>query len=196
MATVPDYSHVVRDLAATFGPLDTHDRSGAFTELAAAVLHSHDPNFGHLRKFGSQNQYNGHAVDAVLYKATGQAIDLIIGSAEPGARVGWGVEEIPRYTDAEKYWMAPMGLPPGDEDEEPQQPPAHPPEAPWLDILDEMEGLRADFAAESLAREKRDEMIIAVLGRLENSARQPRAIEMKVPAFGGTARGTLKPAAE
>lgn len=184
MATVPDYSHVVRDLAASFGPLDTHDRSGAFTELAAAVLHSHDPNFGHLRKFGSQNQYHGHAVDAVLYKATGQAIDLIIGSAEPGARVGWAVEEVPRYTDAEKYWMAPMGLPPGDEEEESPVEPTNP--QPVCKCADLIEAI--------------DALSLKVDALTEACTHQPEPVPVKVsfpvyrgrvPTFGGSV--TLTP---
>lgn len=126
--SVPDYSALVRDAALAFGrPLDSHDACGAFNEFAVDLLHKKDPNFGHLKKTGAQTQYKGHAVDATLYKATGQAVDLIIGSkvASPQtpAKPGWGVD-IPRYGADD--WISPVALPPGDEEpdtpEKPEQP--------------------------------------------------------------------------
>ena len=46
---------------------------GKFTEKVVCAL---TPEFKHLKKFGGQNNYDGHAVDAVLHVATGYAVDI------------------------------------------------------------------------------------------------------------------------
>lgn len=59
---------------------------------------------GHLKKSGTQTQYNGHAIDAFLY-ADGegnpdglfQAVDIIKDAETNHASVGWSID-IPRYT--------------------------------------------------------------------------------------------------
>jgi hypothetical protein len=122
--SVPDYSHIVRQRAALFGPLDSHERCGEFVEYVAPFLHAHDANFGHLKKHPGQTQYNGHAADAVLYKATGQAVDIIgaskIASPQNPGTPAWGVD-IPRYTAAD--WINPSSLPSGDEEDDALPPP-------------------------------------------------------------------------
>lgn len=71
--------------------LTTKEGCGAFTEACCTVLHNeHSHEWGHVRKTGAQNQYNGHAVDALMLKIstpnTPAAIyDIIVNSEAPGA---------------------------------------------------------------------------------------------------------------
>lgn len=73
--------------AGTFD-LSTHDGCGLFTEACCLNLHQQvSPAWGHIRKTGAQNQYNGHAVDA-LYLLGGQGYgvyDIIHDSVAPDA---------------------------------------------------------------------------------------------------------------
>lgn len=46
--------------------LTTHDGCGVFTEACCSALHdNHSVSWGHIKKTGAQEQYNGHAIDAV-----------------------------------------------------------------------------------------------------------------------------------
>lgn len=58
---------------------------GAFTEAAVTAMHDVDARWGHIKKNPGQNQYNGHAVDAVVYKnpdgVTGEIFDIVSGGA-------------------------------------------------------------------------------------------------------------------
>lgn len=123
--TVPNLLHVVEKAHRDFGPLTSHARCGQFGEYCIAILHAIDPNIGHLKKHPGQTQYHGHAVDAALYRATGQAIDIIgsskIASVEHPAQPAWGVEADARYTI--KDWISPASLPPGDEEDDAPPPP-------------------------------------------------------------------------
>jgi hypothetical protein len=67
--------------------LSTHDGCGRFTEACCTELHAQDPMWGHIRKTGGQNQYNGHAVDAVyLLAGSGAGVyDIIHDSVSPNA---------------------------------------------------------------------------------------------------------------
>jgi hypothetical protein len=127
--SVPNRFIVVDRVFAESGPWDltTHDGCGLFTEAAARALWREDPDFGHLRKTPGHNQYNGHAVDAVLYRPTGQTIDLIAFSETPQARPAWQ-EDIPRYSDAD--WYAPDLLEPVPAPVDPPPPPVDPPPPP------------------------------------------------------------------
>jgi hypothetical protein len=131
--SVPDYSHIVRQRAALFGVLDSHERCGQFVEYVAPFLFAADANFGHLKKRPGQTQYNGHAADAVLYKKTGQAVDIIgaskIASPQNPGTPAWGVD-VPRYTEAD--WMSPNSLPPGDEEDDALPPPTPKDEKPHV----------------------------------------------------------------
>lgn len=50
--------------------LRTHDGCGLFTEACCTSIHvSLDDNCGHIKKTGAQNQFNGHAVDAIQFRA-------------------------------------------------------------------------------------------------------------------------------
>lgn len=53
--------------------LSKKEDCGKFTEAVCAELHKNHSNYwGHIRKFGAQNQFNGHAVDAIfLLKSVG-----------------------------------------------------------------------------------------------------------------------------
>lgn len=113
--SVPNLKAIVVKRHKQFGPLTSKARCGQFTEAVVVDLHAIDPNFGHLRKFGSSTQYHGHGVDVVLYKATGQAVDIIkaskLASDTRPCEPTWGVEREARYTDSDTYWMPPIGVP-------------------------------------------------------------------------------------
>lgn len=68
--------------------LSTHDGCGKFTEDCCTALHDFNNQWwGHIRKTSGQNQYNGHAVDAVMLAAgTNPGIyDIIHDSVSPNA---------------------------------------------------------------------------------------------------------------
>lgn len=70
--------------------LNTKEGCGKFTEACCKSLHELlDTSYGHLRKSGAQNQYNGHAVDA-LQRLSPQLeagiFDIIISSESPQAQ--------------------------------------------------------------------------------------------------------------
>jgi len=60
------------------------DGRGAFTGAVVNALNAQDPAWGHIKKFGGQNQYNGHAVDAINWKnpdgVTAEIYDIVSGS--------------------------------------------------------------------------------------------------------------------
>ena len=64
--------------AATHPNLATKVGCGTFTENCCEALHNQmHPAWGHVKKTGAQNQYNGHAVDAVMLLVPS-------GSTQPG----------------------------------------------------------------------------------------------------------------
>lgn len=71
--------------------LTTKEGCGLFTEECCRQLHNiHSTSWGHVKKTGAQNQYNGHAVDAIMLKNSmpncDKAIyDIIVNSEAPGA---------------------------------------------------------------------------------------------------------------
>lgn len=71
--------------------LSTKEGSGLFTEACCTELHNvHSSSWGHVKKHGQQNQYNGHAVDAIMLKNSmpdcDKAIyDIIVNSESPNA---------------------------------------------------------------------------------------------------------------
>ncbi len=72
--------------------LKTKEGCGKFTEACCTDLHvKHSSLWGHVKKTGAQNQYNGHAVDAVMLLANTQGIfagiyDIIFSSESPEAK--------------------------------------------------------------------------------------------------------------
>jgi hypothetical protein len=71
--------------------LTTKEGCGKFTEACCTELHNrHSNDWGHVRKEPSQNQWNGHGVDAImLARATPNTpaaiYDIIVNSEAPGA---------------------------------------------------------------------------------------------------------------
>src|SRR5690606_7735545 len=126
---VPDYSKEIARIAADFGALVSQQACGEFTEYAAKRLHALDPSIGHLRKSRSQRQFNGHAVDALLHRPTGTAIDIIKASKEasplkPGEAM-WLVEAVARYGNDD--WIDPDSVNPSPEPEPEPHPEPEPP---------------------------------------------------------------------
>lgn len=67
--------------------LETKQGCGEFVEDCCDALHASDPMWGHIKKTGAQNQWNGHAVDALML-AAGEACgiyDIIHDSESPNA---------------------------------------------------------------------------------------------------------------
>lgn len=73
--------------------LSTKDGCGKFTEACCTNLHDgHSVTWGHVKKSGAQNQFNGHAVDAVMLLVPNQdetragIYDLIFSSESTNAK--------------------------------------------------------------------------------------------------------------
>lgn len=66
----------------------TEEGCGRFTEACCAALHEINPQWGHIKKVGAQNQFNGHAVDAIQLLAGEQKgiYDIIVDSESPNAK--------------------------------------------------------------------------------------------------------------
>lgn len=79
--------------------------SETFIDYLVNVLK--DKNVGHLRKYGAQTQYNGHAIDALCYydpsRNTYQSVDFIGGAEGPNASGTWTVQEV-YYTSKDWYY--------------------------------------------------------------------------------------------
>lgn len=117
--SVPNHEAVIDAVYARGGwDLTTKAGCGKFREACAWALHQIDPLWGDLKKKASQNNYLGRAVDAVLWKGTGQAVDIIVKSESADARPGWQVD-IPRYSDAD--WLMPVAV--SEPEPEPEPPP-------------------------------------------------------------------------
>jgi len=65
--------------------------NGVFVESAVRAMHDINSGFGHLRKNPGSTQYNGHAIDATVYKRTDgilESIDFISGNSDPSLHGG------------------------------------------------------------------------------------------------------------
>lgn len=151
---VPDYRHVVDTLYARGGwTITTKEGAGHFTEAAAAALHFVDAEFGHLRKPANRTHVvdqwgNRHAVDVVLYKASGQIVDIITDAGEPGARVSWGPGTEHEYSPDDWYAPRDAEIPP----------PLTPPEDDRLNqILDTLIGIQNALALLAEAVDKQSQ---------------------------------------
>jgi hypothetical protein len=87
---------------------------GQFTRLAACALAGE--GFGLLSKNPGENQYQGFAVDAIIYQKSNQVIDIISQNESPNASPGWA--EVPKRSG--NNWAAPVGC-------SPVEPPPPPP---------------------------------------------------------------------
>lgn len=111
--SVPNHQSIVAALYARGGhTLTTKEGAGRFTEAAASALHFVDRSWGHLRKPAGRThvvdaQGNRHAVDVVLYRATGAIVDIIRDAGGPGAGLSWGVGADGEYGMDD--WYAPSG---------------------------------------------------------------------------------------
>jgi hypothetical protein len=83
--------------------LATHEGCGLFTEACADALHEqHSEMWGHIAKDPGQNQYNGHAVDALMLLANGPGTqagiyDIIYSSVSYEAKPVCNYVEPPNY---------------------------------------------------------------------------------------------------
>jgi hypothetical protein len=116
--SVPDYRQIVAQVFATGGyTITTKAGAGLFVEAAARALHLLDAQWGHLRKPEGRThvvdaQGNRHAVDVVLYRRTGQIVDIIRDAGEPGADLSWGEGREGEYDDGDWYAPVPTTRPP------------------------------------------------------------------------------------
>lgn len=110
--STPNHAEIVNQVFARGGwTLSSKEGAGAFCEAVVSALHAVDPEWGHLKKSGAQNQFNGHAVDAALYRATGNTADFIYAAGDADARPSWGVNEDDHYPASS--WVAPAPPAPG-----------------------------------------------------------------------------------
>jgi hypothetical protein len=76
----------------TIHDLTTHDGCGKFTEDCCKALHEqHNITWGHVRKSGAQEQYNGHAIDAIqilmaVTNTPAGTYDIVQSSQSPSAK--------------------------------------------------------------------------------------------------------------
>lgn len=81
---------------------DEPDGRGAFIEAVVNQLRGMDARWGHVRKNPGQNQYNGHAVDAINFKCddetTAEIYDIVGGGGTPT----WGY--VNRSAANRKLW--------------------------------------------------------------------------------------------
>ena len=112
--SVPDYraqSKAFFDIKNPKYNFEHKEDCGKYTEEFVVYFRDviGDKNIFHLRKYGAATQYNGHAIDAVLYfdpeRGTYQSVDLI-GSAEGpdvNASGTWTVQQV--YYEAKDAYL-------------------------------------------------------------------------------------------
>lgn len=85
---------------------------GEFTERCVWELSRGDSRWGHVKKEPGQNQFNGHAVDAMMYRTEpDHAIDIIQGAGDQvPTNPTWGETE-----SGGQEWMAPIPVSGGGE---------------------------------------------------------------------------------
>lgn len=92
---------IINEIFATgLHSLASKEGCGRFTEACCAALHEINPMWGHIRKTGAQNQFNGHAVDALqLLTGEGNGIfDIILDSESPNAKPSFNRKGDPEPT--------------------------------------------------------------------------------------------------
>lgn len=88
-----------------------------FLREATRHLYEQDPNWGLLTKVPGQNQCSatacgngvscGYAVDAIIYRATNQVVDIIVAIGSPGASLAWQLVGKLDYN----HWAPPPCMP-------------------------------------------------------------------------------------
>jgi len=108
MTEIPYEFDIVQEVNNEFPHLlqqNTGATAGEFTERVVWELSRKDSNWGHVGKRPGQNQHNGHAIDAIMYRAVpDKVVDIIIGAGdETPTNPAWG-EDI----SAGQPWMEPI----------------------------------------------------------------------------------------
>lgn len=102
--------------AAVFD-LSTKEGCGTYTEACVEALHAEQSKgWGHIRKAPGQNQWNGHAVDAILLLAAAGdtaagCYDIIWSTESPEAKPIWSYKG-PDPNAAQVWYYGPMPAPP------------------------------------------------------------------------------------
>lgn len=88
-----DPFEIIKQVYATgLYDLKTKEGCGRFTEACCKRLHEeHSPSWGHVKKTGAQNQFNGHAVDAIMllvgaHETDAGTYDIVFSSESPDAK--------------------------------------------------------------------------------------------------------------
>jgi hypothetical protein len=125
------------DTVFTRGGFDLRTKGGCglFTEAIVWELEQRESGqWWHLKKSAGQNNWHGHAVDAVLHGPTGYAIDVISSSESSSAKPNWHVDKKPdggpRYKDRTDLQLDPFPPVGGDPTPPPEPPPQPPPVPP------------------------------------------------------------------
>jgi len=171
--------------------LNTSGACGRLTEYIAQVLHQADSGWGLLSKSPGEHQYNGHAIDAVIYRPTQQVIDLMSGAGDrdPDSgvpidqqhdiRIKW--DEVAKRPGNE--WMDPGG-------DVPPPPPQPPPDD------DAIKQLTKSVAALNARADSQQAQLIGIKEELVGAANAYRemtdritALEQRPTTTGGHVKG-------
>lgn len=124
---IPNYKHIVTEIANASGNIQkkSEDLTGVVTRRVASFIYWNigDKNFGLLKKKPPHTNYLGCAIDCLLHRPTGVAIDIITNSGTDKAEPAWQVfdrDQDIRYTDAD--WVQPPYPENGNENENENDP--------------------------------------------------------------------------
>lgn len=185
----PNRLEVAQHIAAQHPDLvqaNTTQACGTLIEFIAKALHAEDADWGLLSKSPGEHQFNGHAVDAIIYRKTQQVIDLMSGAGDrdPDSgvnpqdqfeiRLKWGlVGKRPNNN-----WMDPRSdvvVSPPDPPTPPDPPaPPTPPSVPVPFIDQEVVDLIRDILASNQAQEQQ------IAGLRTDVARAAKALAVLV----------------
>ncbi len=147
---IPNYKHIVTEIANASGNIQkkSEDLTGVLTRRVAAFIYWNigDKNFGLLKKKASQTNYLGCAIDCLLHRPTGVAIDIITNSGTDKAEPAWQVydrDKDIRYTDAD--WVQPPIIEYPENENENENDPADDAMDLLKQMLDELKKLSAHF---------------------------------------------------
>lgn len=135
-AQVPDRLKEIREDIWDGQHFNGEAERGAFVEQVICAFRP-SPDWKHLKKFGGQNNHNGHAVDAILHVPTGYAVDIAT-DMQPI----WLRDAEPLYADP-RFVMEPINC----GDSPAPTPDPEPPPADLSKILQMIDTLTASVAA-------------------------------------------------
>lgn len=137
--STPNRLDVVRDEFSKQPPAPNSTEScGEFTRRVARRLHAEDANWGMLTKNPGEGQYQGFAVDALIYKPTQQVIDILAGAEGPNPQPAW--QEVPKRDS--NHWAVPPAGDDGDPGDENPPPPPPPDGSELRELREEVRALR------------------------------------------------------